>query len=229
MHYFTRYFQDSLRPYHLLDFFEIYDEAEKYDNDFYIRLLNQRKKEFTKENTVSSDRIEQYIYSIQYTASAWTLLSTLPSDIVTKIVDIRVYLLYAITREVYESICKEKDKQEKIVKKVIEDYEHHKKIDLEKAPKHWKQIFDIDWMQALLVKIDDIGRDMRIRISTTGRDKYDITLRDIEIIYNETNVTSGVIYYAETLLNHNNLEINLLTNLNEISIIAKDVNVEKIL
>lgn len=44
MRFFTRYFQDSLVPYHLLDFFEIYDEAEKYDNDSYIRLLNQRKR-----------------------------------------------------------------------------------------------------------------------------------------------------------------------------------------
>lgn len=71
-------------------------------------------------------------------------MSGLPVGIATKTADTRVYFLYAITREVYELICKEKDAQDKIVEKVIEDYEHRKIIDLEKTPKHWKQIIAKD-------------------------------------------------------------------------------------
>lgn len=228
MRYFTRYFQDSLKPYHLLDFFEVYDEAEKYDNDFYIRLLNQRKKMLIEEGLEDIDGIDQYLFSIQYTASAWTLLSGLSVDIVDKIVDTRVYFLYAITDEVYKLICKEKDAQDKIVKKVIEDYEHRKMIDLKKVPEHWKQIFEIDFKEALLVRIDFVGIDMNIIISTEDRITYDIILRSIKNLYNETNVTNGVIYFAETILNRDNLEFNLLTNFNEISIIAKDIDIKQI-
>lgn len=228
MRYFTRYFKDSFRPYHFLDLFEIYDEAEKYDDGFYTRLLNKRKQELAEENTGVIDCTEQYMFSIQYTSCAWTLLSVLPVHIQDKIVDTRVFFLYAITQEVYELICKEKDEQDKNIRRVIEDYEHHKIIDLEKAPKHWKQIFEIDFMEALLVKLDFVGLDLNMKISTDGREDYEITLRDIQVLYNETNITTGVIYYAEILLNKNNLEINFLTNFNEISILAKDIDIHLI-
>lgn len=225
MRYYSRYFHDSLKPYHLLDFFEVYDEAEKYDNDFYMRLLDQRKKELIEENIEELFCVEQFVFSIQYTASAWVLLAALSVDIQVKIVDTRVFFLYAITNEVYKLISKDKDVQSQTVKKVIEDYEHRKMIDFKKVPRHWKQIFDIDFMEALLVNINFVGSDMNIRISALDRIIYDIMLRDIKILYNETNVTFGVIHFAETILNGDNLEINLLTNFNEISIIAKDIDI----
>ena len=73
------------------------------------------------------------------------------------------------------------------------------------------------------------GQDVNLRISTDDRITYDITLREVISFYNETNVTNyGIIYYGETLLNETNLELNLLTTFNEISIIAKDVEVKEI-
>ena len=48
MRFFTRYFKENQHPYHALDFFEVYEEAEKFDNEFYLRLYNQRKEEIFK-------------------------------------------------------------------------------------------------------------------------------------------------------------------------------------
>lgn len=221
MEYYTRNFHTKILPYHILDVFIIYDEAESFNEELYEYLLNKEKIELLKMLEIYSDYKYKEVFSYHHTASEVALLSMLPTDI--EIPDMRVFLLGGVSREVYEQIKKEKDKQDALVKDKLDAVEARYNHDSKIVPKHWLEMYNIEWQEAELQDIEYRGQDIILRILDAWNDEFIVELINGLVLYSEEEIIASWIIFAETLLKDSKLVLNVLGYDNEFTIEADDV------
>jgi hypothetical protein len=223
MEYYTRNFYTNILPYNIIDDFTIYNEAASFNEEFYEYLLSIRKTEMM---TLSHNSYNINVFTQTYAASAVKLLSILPTYI--QIPDIRVFLLYGVSREVYKQIQNEKNEQDILIQTkrniINERYNHDSKL----VPKHWLDMYNIQWEDAILDTIEYRHHDIILNICDSYKDEYTIQLIDADVVLKEEEIERSLIIFVETLLKDSKLELNILTYFNEFTIKAHDIIVTKL-
>lgn len=225
MEFYTRNFYTNILPYNIIDDFTIYDEAASFSEEFYEYLLNIRITEIERLALIH-DSNNVNVFTLTYAADAVKLLSILPTYI--QIPDIRVFILYGVSCEVYEQIEIEKNKQDILVQNKFNTIKERYKHDSKLVPKHWLDMYNIQWEDAGLDTIEYRQHDIILNICDNYKDKYMIQLIDGNVVYSEKEIERSRIIFAETLLKNSKLELNILTYFNEFTIVAHDIIITKL-
>lgn len=220
MEYYTRNFHTRILPYHILDRFTIYDEAESYNEEFFNHLLNIKKAELLALNPDSKN---MDILSPRYTVEAAKLLTNLPTDI--RIPDTRVFLLYGVSPKVYEQIKHERERQDTLIQNKLNTIQDRYKHDSKIVAKHWLDIYNIQWQESVLNDIEYRDQDIILRISDAYNDEYTVELINGAVLYSEKEIIPSQIIFTETLLKDSKLVLNVLGYDNEFTIEASDITI----
>lgn len=225
MEFYTRNFYTNILPYNIIDDFTIYDEAASFSEEFYEYLLIIRKTEIERLALIH-DSNNVNVFTLTYAADAVKLLSILPTYI--QIPDIRVFLLYGVSREVYEQIENEKNKQDILVQNKLNTINNRYNHDSKLVPKHWLDMYNIQWEDARLDTIEYRQHDIILNICDSYRDEYTIQIIDADVVFKEKEIERSRILFVETLLKDSKLELNILTYFNEFTIEAHDIIITKL-
>ena len=161
MQYYTRSFHMSLLPYDLLDEFTVHEEAEHYNEEFYQKLLEEKREQYRREDLSFKDGD---IFSDFYTGAAVKFLSEVPPYV--GVADYRVFLLKVMAPSVWKYFKEEEKKQEKRCKLLFDKLKKREQEDQLKMPKHWLPLFDLAW------------EDGAFFLNTVTADKITATVRD---------------------------------------------------
>ena len=146
MQYYTRCFHMSLLPYELLDEFTVHEEAEQYNEGFYLKLLEEKRERYRKEDLFFKDGD---IFSDYYTAGVTKLLSEVPAYV--GVADCRVFLLKAMAPSVWKYFKEEARKQELRYKLLFDKLKIREQEDQLKMPEHWLPLFDLAWVDGAFI------------------------------------------------------------------------------
>lgn len=218
MQYYTRSFHMSLLPYELLDEFTVHEEAEQYNEEFYQKVLEEKREQYRK---VYSDFEDGEIFSGVCIAGVAKLMADLPGYV--EIADCRVFFLKAMAPSVWKYFKEEASKQEIRHKLLFEKLEKREQEDRLKMPEHWLPLFDLAWTDGAFI-LHAVTAD---KITATVRDEFnqimELTFFGAEWYTQEEEERSTRILFTEVLWENGKLRLNILTHTNEYSILAEDV------
>ena len=218
MQYYTRSFHMSLLPYELLDEFTVHEEAERFSEDFYQKVLEEKRAQYRK---IYSDFEDGEIFSGVCIAGVAKLMADLPGSV--EIADCRVFFLKAMAPSVWKYFKEEARKQEIRYKLLFEKLEKREQEDRLKMPEHWLPLFDLAWQDGVFF-LHAVEGD---RITATVRDEFcnimDLTFFGAEWYAQEEEEMPTRILFTEVLWENGKLRLNILTRTNEYSILAEDV------
>jgi len=208
----------SLLPYDLLDEFTVHEEAERYNEEFYQKLLKEKREQYHREDLTFEDGD---IFSDFYTGAAVKFLSEVPPCV--GVADYRVFLLKVMSPSVWKYFEEEARKQEKREKLLYDTLKKREKEDRLKMPKHWLPLFDLAWVDGCFF-LHTLADN---KITATVRDEFgqemDLTFLRAECFLQKEEEIPTRILFTEVLWENGKLRLNILTHTNEYSILAEDV------
>lgn len=218
MQYYTRSFHMSLLPYELLDEFTVHEAAAQYNEEFYQKLLAEKREQYRKESLFFKD---EDIFSSSYTAGVAKLMADLPGYV--EIADCRVFFLKAMAPSVWKYFKEQARKQEKRYKLLFGKLKIREHEDRLKMPEHWLPLFDLAWEDGIFFMQAVEGDKITATVSDEFSNRMDLTFCGAEWYEEEEEEMPTRILFAEVLWENGKLRLNILTRTNEYSILAEDV------
>ncbi len=231
MRYLTRYFK--IKQFLNNDFlseFTINNKASVFDEDFYLEVCKKRKDMFRNSmKDCLQKELDSFIHTDTYVGLSMHILGNLPTKVTSKIADVRVFLLYIISPEVYQLLNDMSEELEKSNNEIFNALAIRYEEDKSKIPKHWGEIYEISWEEAGIKKAVFDKNNLILTINDNGNKSYLIELKNVLIVCKEGDFEApALINYCEIFYNEPKLEINILTPFSEFSIEANDLLIENI-
>lgn len=156
------------------------------------------------------------------------LKSSIPSDILNKVKDIRVLALNYVSLEVYNLLKEYCEENENYVENVLKEYTHKES---EQLKNETNEFFENSFHDSFILEVNKNKKDLIIKLDPDFTDKNIITFKNYNIILDE-NIKECVWLYEEIYKIEKGYEIHILTSnyerneLKELIITCEDIIVK---